>query len=68
MYINAFRYSLCVQAYIVYTTLPNFYQAEKNGLRPAWRETGSKKSEHREGRKGEIREESWEKRETEASV
>lgn len=34
----------------------------------AWRETGSKKSEHREGRKGEIREESWEKRETEASV
>ncbi|XP_033361772.1 uncharacterized protein LOC117240032 [Bombus vosnesenskii] len=27
-----------------------------------------KKSEHREERKGEIREESWEKRETEASV
>lgn len=34
----------------------------------AWRETSSKKSEHREERKGEIREESWEKRETEASV
>lgn len=40
MYINVFRYSLCVQAYIVYTTLPNFYQAEKNGHRPGMEGNG----------------------------